>query len=167
MEKFERLENLVKRDATIVFKNFSGEERKPYNPSGRRNFCLLLTEDEAEKLYDEGWNVKRFKQRDPDEVPDAYIQVAVNYGNYPPAIYMVTGRKKVLLDEDTIGGLDYAEIEKIDVEVRPSRWKRDDGTFGVKAYVKTMYVTISEDVFANDYPDFEADLVTEEEEIPF
>ena len=53
----ERIPNLVIENCRITFKNFSGKETK-FNPAGRRNFAVVLDEDTAHKLSDDGWNVK-------------------------------------------------------------------------------------------------------------
>ena len=151
----ERIPNLSVENARIIFRNFAGKEGK-FNPAGKRSFCLLLNEDTAELLADQGWNVKTLAPRDPDYDPQPYIQVAVQFGNYPPNIYLISGRTKTKLDEDTVSILDYAEIENVDLIINPSRWEVS-GKSGIKAYLKTLYVTIVENEFEKKYRDMDED----------
>lgn len=153
--------NISVENAKIIFKNFSGEEKR-FNPKGKRNFCLLLDEDISKKLKNDGWNIKYLNPRDPDEAPQAYLQVAVAFENFPPNIYMIVGGKKTKLDEDTVSALDYAEIENVDLIIRPYNWSTATGS-GVKAYLKNMYVTLVENEFEKKYRDMEES----DEELPF
>jgi hypothetical protein len=150
--------NITLNDCRIIFRNFSGKEGK-FNPAGRRSFCVILDNALAADLEREGWNIKYLKPRDDEEEPQAYLQVRVNYGNVDPKIYMVVGKQKTLLDEDSVSSLDYAEIENVDLVIRPYEWDVN-GKSGITAYVKTMYVTVARDEFADKY-DFS------DEEIPF
>lgn len=143
--------NIVIESARIGFRNFSGKEGK-FNPAGRRNFCVFLETDVAEKLEKDGWNVKWLQPRDEEDDPQAYLQVAVSYGAIPPKIVLVTSHGKNTLDEEAINILDWAEIENVDIIIRPYNWEVN-GKTGVKAYVKSMYVTIFEDEFADKYYD--------------
>lgn len=136
--------NVVIEGANIWARNFKGEEHLPYNPKGRRNFCLSLDPELAKDMIDEGWNVKY----DRDDQP--YIPVAVSYDKYPPKIYKVTSRGKTLLDEDLVGDLDDDEIVNVDLILRPYCWDVN-GSSGVKAYVKDMYVTIQENALSDKY----------------
>ena len=157
----ERIPNLSVENARIIFRNFAGKESK-FNPAGKRSFCLLLDEETAARLSDQGWNVKTLAPRDPDDDPQPYVQVAVQFANYPPNIYLISGKKKTKLDEDSVSILDYAEIENVDLIINPSRWEMS-GKSGIKAYLKTLYVTIVENEFEKKYRDMDED----DDDLPF
>ena len=91
--------NLTIENARIGFRNFSGKEGR-FNAAGIRNFCVFLESDLAATLANDGWNVRYLKPRDPGEEPQAYLQVAVSYKNYPPRIVLISGYGKTALDED-------------------------------------------------------------------
>lgn len=130
-------------DVRILFRNFSGEEGQ-YNRKGDRNFAVALPEDIANAMLDEGWNVKRLRPREGDEIGTAYVSVAINYSNRPPMIYLVTKRMgkeiKVLMPEDQLDALDWIDIAYADVTLNPFQWEVN-GNSGVKAYLKTLVVT--------------------------
>ena len=69
-------ENITIEGARIVFRNFSGKEGR-FNPPGKKNFCVLLDNELASNLKDDGWNVKWLKPREEDDEPQAYIQVCL------------------------------------------------------------------------------------------
>lgn len=143
--------NIKIENAKVRFKNFSGKEGK-YNPAGRRNFCVILDEDSAQSLFEEGWNVKYLQPKEEGDDPIPYLQVAVSYNNMPPKVYLVTSKQKTLLDEDTIGMLDCGEFANFDLVIRPYNYDVN-GKTGVKAYLKTLYATLVEDEFADKYED--------------
>lgn len=144
-------DNIRIEGARIGFRNFSGEEGR-FNPKGRRNFCVFLDHDVAKDMEKEGWNVKWLEPREEGDEPQAYLQVKVVFGKIPPKIVLVTGRGKTRLDEDTVNILDWAEIQNVDLIIRPYNWEVN-GSTGVSAYIKTMYVTLKEDEFESKYYD--------------
>lgn len=162
--------NIAIENARIGFRNFSGKESK-YNPAGRRNFCVFLEEELAKILEADGWNVRWLQPKDDHEAEQGYLQVAVSYNKIPPKIIMITSRGKTILDDETISILDWAEISEIDLIIRPYNWVLHEGTRnekrGVKAYAKSMYITIAEDEFEKKYydvPDSAIDSMTPADE---
>lgn len=144
--------NLVIENARIGFRNFRGEEGK-FNPSGRRNFCVFLDDkDLIKQLEEDGWNVRWLKPRDEEDEDQAYLQVAVNFGNRPPKVVLVSSHGKTVLEEEDVKTLDWAELSNVDLVIRPYNWEMN-GKNGVKAYLKAGYFTIVEDEFENKYYD--------------
>jgi hypothetical protein len=143
-------DNIVIEGARIGFRNFSGKEGK-FNPAGKRNFCVFLNRDLADRLIEDGWNVRELSPRSEDDNSQPYLQVAVSFENIPPKVVLITSQGKTYLDEESVGLLDWAEIQFVDLIIRPYNWVVQEGTknekSGVKAYVKSMYIEIVEDQF--------------------
>ena len=142
----------------IRFRNFAGKPGQ-YNMEGDRNFCLLLAPEDADALQKDGYNVRYLRPRDESEEPQPYIQIKVAYRNRrgeskrPPKIVQITSHGKTTLNEETITNLDWADIEKADIAINPHPYDNVNGRSGIKAYLKTMYVTIAEDDFESRYLD--------------
>lgn len=148
----------------IIFRNFAGEQSQ-YNRAGDRNFCVVIEDSEvASRLEADGWNIKHLPALDEGGEDTAYLPVAVSFSNRPPTIVMLSSKGRTHLDESTINVLDYAEIEKVDLIVNPYNWSVN-GKSGVKAYVKSMYVTIREDALSLKYAEFDTN--DPSDEIPF
>ena len=152
------LDNINIENAKIIFRNFKGEGSK-YHRQGAKNFCVIIDDPEmAEELLRNGWNIRKLPARSEDEEEVYYLQVSVSFDNIPPKVFLITGKNKTMLDADTIETLDFAEIKNVDLIIRPYNWEisgKDGTKCGVKAYLKTMYVTIFEDEFAEKYSGFE------------
>lgn len=145
--------NVLMENARIGFRNFAGNEGE-FNRAGDRNFAVFLEPDEAQRMLEDGWNVKFLKVREEGEVPQAYLQVSVSYNEKarPPKIVMVTSRGKNPLPEDLISTLDFVDIKMVDLIINPYHWTVS-GKSGIKAYLRTMYITVEEDFLDLKYAD--------------
>jgi hypothetical protein len=150
-------QNVMMEGVRIIFRNFEGKEG-PYNKAGERNFAVLLPPPIAEAMAADGWNVKWLKPREDevDEVePDQpYLPVSLRYDVFPPHVVLVTSRNRTTLDETQVEMLDYSDIINVDLIVRPHNWNVN-GKTGIKAYVKTMFVTIEEDALVQKYAELD------------
>ena len=143
--------NIMIENGRIGFRNFSGKEGK-FNPAGRRNFCVFLDEETAINLIRDGWNVRWLEPKNEGDEKQAYLQVTVSYENIPPKIIIISSKGKTVLNAETVSLLDWVEIKEVDLIIRPYNWEVS-GKFGVKAYIKSMYVTMVEDAFESKYYD--------------
>lgn len=141
---------VIMEDAWIIFRNFKGAE-KTFNREGDRNFCVVLDPEIAEAMLEDGWNIKQLKSRD-DEPGDFYVQVSVGYKGRPPRIVLISSKGRVELTEAEIEVLDWIDIQKADLIIRPYKYDVN-GTKGIKAYTKTLFITMNEDYFELKYAD--------------
>lgn len=131
-------------DARIVFRNFAGKEG-PYNREGDRSFAVLLDEDVAVPMLEDGWNVKYLEPREEGDARQAYVNVSVSFDKgRPPRVVMISSQGRNQLGGDEVEILDWADIKKVDLILNPYSYVVN-GKAGVKAYLKTMFVTINED----------------------
>lgn len=140
---------LLVEDGKIVFRNFAGKEGQ-YNREGDRNFCVIIPEDIALMMIDDKWNVKKLKDRQDGTPGDYYIQVSVGYKGRPPNIFLISSKGRVRLGQHEVEVLDWVDIAKADILINPYRWTVNNNT-GVKAYVKSLAITINEDALELKY----------------
>ncbi len=138
-------------DARLIFLNFAGREGM-YNTAGQRNFCVALDEKTAKAMAADGWNVKFPKDEEPEQEysRDPYLPVAVKYTVRPPKVVMITSAGRTYLTEDMVEILDGMEFSNVDLIINASHWEVN-GKTGVKAYLKSLYVTIEEDDLERKY----------------
>lgn len=137
---------LIAEDAEIIsnFSNFRGLPSR-YNAEGNRNFCLVIPEDMVDGMLHDGWNVKATRPKNEEYQPQHYIQVNISWAKFPPSVRFITSRGETEIDESVIGQLDTAEIERMDMAISLSYRTKDDGSTGIKGYVRTMDVVLYED----------------------
>lgn len=144
--------NINIEGAMIIWKNFSGERDK-FNP-GKRGFSVVIDDAVmADELRQEGWNVKErpLQEGADDSEQEWTLPVKLNMNRYTQ-VWLIVGKRKTLLDEDTVSQLDVVDIANCDISIRPYEWEMN-GRTGITAYVDSMYVTIRENKFAEKYAD--------------
>lgn len=167
--------NITLMNPRILFRNFSGNPSQ-FNAKGNRNFCVVLDDPKLVKaLENDGWNIRWLKPRDPQDEAKPYMQVRVYFPQgesraRPPQIVLITSHGRTTLDEETVSMLDYAEIENIDMIIRPAPWEIS-GRKGIKGYLKSLYVTIVEDELEKKYAAMESSalssMVQTDDTLPF
>jgi hypothetical protein len=140
---------VLMEDVRIVFRNFQGLEG-PYNRAGNREFSVLIDQETASKMYEDGWNIKALKSREEGDPEQPYLTVAVNFRGRPPKVVMITSRGRTQLGEEEVGLLDWADIKTVDLILSPYHWNVN-GKTGVKAYLQSAFITIEEDALDLKY----------------
>lgn len=149
--------DLMIEDAKILFTNFAGSPTRYNSEGGKREFSVALPLNLVEDLEKDGWNVKYRKDADGEFDPERpYLGVKVSYKFRAPAIWLVTGGRKQLMTEDTVGTLDNITIKTTDVVIHPSVYDVR-GQQGISAYVKELYVVMDDESasFASKYADLD------------
>lgn len=144
-------QTVLVEDAQIIFRNFAGKESQ-FNREGDRNFAVKLPQELAAQMYEDGWNVKVLKAREEGDEEQPYLGITVGYKGRPPRVVMITSRGRTDLSEDEVEMLDWVDIVKVDLIFRPYNWNVGDKS-GVKAYLKSIFVTIQEDALELKYAD--------------
>lgn len=135
--------------ARITHRNFSGAPSK-FNREGDRNFSLVIESQEtADMLIEEGWNVKIKAPRDEDDTPFMYLPVKIKFNGRGPKVYLVSGPRTIELDEESISCLDEIDILGVDMDLRPYDWEVN-GKEGRTAYLQAIQVHQRVDRFARD-----------------
>lgn len=149
--------DLMIEDAKLLFTNFAGSPTRYNSEGGKREFSVALPLNLVEDLERDGWNVKFRKNADGEFDPERpYLGVKVSYKFRAPAIWLITGERKQLMTEDTVGTLDNITIKTADVVIHPSVYDIR-GRQGISAYVKELYVVMDDESasFASKYADLD------------
>ena len=141
-------------DARITYRNFSGEG-SPFNKEGDRNFALIIpTQEMADMLIEEGWNVKIKAPRDGYEDPFMYLGIKVKFNSFGPNVYLKSGNSVNKLDEESVRTLDRARLMNINMDIRPYDYEIP-GRKGRSAYLQSFEAEQRiEDRFAAKYDEY-------------
>lgn len=143
-----RRANLFLENVKIGFRNFEGREGR-YNAEGKRNFVIFLDNETAARLEEQGWNIHWPKpiENDTENEKNPFLKVRVNFNWKGLKIVMIVNGKPEFLDEDTVGVLDTAELENVDVSVSPYEYEPGK----ISASLASIYATVKTDEFMAKY----------------
>lgn len=154
MASKDRLPIVTIENANILpgaWRNFAGQEGQ-FNRAGDRNFNIILPEEVALAMLNDGFNVKKIEPREEGDEMGYRIQIAVSFTHRPPQVWFISGGQRTLLDEDSVGILDYTDIATADVMINPYPWEVNGNT-GIKAYLHKIFVTVEQDELDRKYSD--------------
>ena len=136
------------------FSHFDGRA-DTFNDEGDHNFTVIIDdEDTAQRLRDEGWNIRTFEGKEEGDPPEHTLKVKISYRFEAPKIFLIKGQRKYRADEADLADIKRSTCEQIDVIITPSRWVQGSRT-GISAYCKEMYAQIKESRFSAQYADYE------------
>ena len=134
-------------NARIIFRNLEGRGGL-YNREGDRSFALVVPDEDArDALIEQGYNVKTKAPRDEDEEPHKNQTIKVKPNGRGPRIYLVSGRSKRELPEESWGLIDQISIANVSLDIHAYDWNVN-GKSGRSAYLAAMEVTQNIDRFA-------------------
>lgn len=132
--------------------NFSGDPRRDKFGSDKRYCNIIIPEQLADELIDEGINVRSTDPKDGGYEKTYFVKATVNYDSkYPPRIYLVSGKNPPeLLDAESVSIIDTMYIRNVNV-ILSKYYNANTGKTSL--YVRTMYVEqeLDSDPFAARY----------------
>ena len=140
----------------IIYRDFDGTKAEKNGFGRERTFLVALNPEEAENLADEGWPIKAREPRNEEEERLYFMSVKVNFGKKPPKVVILNpiSKRKKVLDEHTIGELNWIDILDVPAMViRPYHYDFR-GREGVTAYLNTLYVTKRVDPLEEKFADY-------------
>ncbi len=143
------------QDAKILWPNFSGRPTKFKPEGGEKTFVVVLDQKLAEDMKADGWNV-RFPEdpvdEDEEQTKDPIISVKLGYSPKarPPKVVLITSNGAQYLTKDMVEILDSMDFTNVDLKFNSSNWEFG-GKSGIKAYLKSMYLTMDEDELDRKY----------------
>lgn len=151
-------------NAKFTFVDFDGAKSAKNRFGGQKMNVRIFDEEEAQMLYDEGWDVQSYVSKYSNETA-YYIPVRIEFYDeddrrsiFNPEITLITGKKKTPLeDEMDVKRLAKIDIERIDLILTTSSKPKDnlraDGTECYTAHIKEMWVKGYQSKFAEKYAD--------------
>lgn len=169
-----------KNSRPIFTTNFSGDPTRDYFGSSARKLSVIIQDKQlAMDMREDGFNIKETKPREGEDegfTPEYFVNVNLNFNSKrPPKVYLISGKRQVLLTEETVGQLDEMRIKTINMILNPYQ---SDARATKTLYVSSMQVVqdLDDDPYAMEYNSYlydkeqslsGDDVDIEFEEVPF
>lgn len=142
--------------SAIIWKNFGGVAKPPFNAAGDRNFNVDIPEDMYDALVADGWNVKPAEDKVLEDGTTVHylphIKVKLKYNkdkNLSPRVAMDCHGQMIELTEETIHRLDDMKILHVKaIDISPYNYDVN-GKVGVSGYLNQMRVEVAPDMFVD------------------
>lgn len=134
----------------IIFPNFAGRSDQ-YNKTGVRSFSVAVSNETAEAMLADGFNVKFPKPNteiDPDDdrrLPTLNITVSNDHDNIPYGIriFLVDGENEQRVDNTNLDMLDGLDIDYANVKFSVYDWSVN-GNSGRKPYLQSLQIFLKD-----------------------
>lgn len=133
----------------IIFRNLKAGPT-PFNPNNKdRTFALVIHDEEmAHALEDEGWKVKWFKQKNPDDEPTAFLTVKVQFHPVTPKIFLKNeDGSHTRIDERSIALFDESDILSAKIALNGRKITPAVGSPYPKPYASEMIIELAPSIF--------------------
>ena len=153
------------------------------NDEGNRNFVVILDPINSHIIFDNqevtdpdfgqelanlGFNVSVKPGKEEGDPVQYRLPVSIGYRAIPqqnteggltgPQIWMIANGHKTLLNPDTIGNLDFADIENAKLVINNGKpYPKRDGGDGLRAWCNEGLFYVNRSRFAEELDQFEAD----------
>ena len=166
------LDTITIKNADLGNTNFTGDVMGKYGKEEKRYIIVRLNPDVADDLRDAGWHVKTSNPSNPEYEPYSYIKVRLNFDGFyfrglrkRTKIYQVTKNNKILLNEETVKGLEGCYFEKVDLKIDRIYYKTYDQ---YSIVLDTGFFTIEPDELYDEYFSGPNEpIIDDEEDNPF
>lgn len=138
-------------DAHIIFKNFEGRADR-YNAEGKRNFNVILNQEEAIALKERGFTIRMLRPRSEEDEPTFAVKINVSFregSDKNPILGLIKNGEKHLLGANEAKLLDQLELEGIDFSVHTYEWDKENHKFS--GYLDEFYATVVESALDRKY----------------
>jgi hypothetical protein len=163
----QKVANMTLEDAKFWGRpNFKGELDR-FNDS-RRKFTVLIPEDIADTLAGLGWNIRRTDPKpeqlaiNPEMKPVYSLKVFMNFTpdeddpenvekESGPNVYIVMGGETEKLNSRTVGLLDRARIDSLDMEIRAWEYNKLEHPGKFSARLVELVAVIRPSILGDKY----------------